>query len=419
MKRILSEEKSVLLVSFFLVLFVFCVPISASLKSISSVLCLAAILFTPYYRKHVLAAFKTPWAQVGLIYFAYVVLAFFWSDAPFSMRLSMTDKYLKLLYLPILAVGFINPKTRRWAFNAYFAIMLITCFISFLKQQQFVGLNNMEDTGEVFHNHIVTGFLVALAVYFAGVLSFDKHLNKWLRAYYLVMVVVGSYQIFFLNTGRTGYAVYGLLICLLLVQKLPLKKAMLGLTLFCGAVGLIYLASPLMQVRTAALISDIKFLQKHEENTSLGFRVQFHNYAHSLFNKHPIIGVGTGAFKYNYAKDQPVPAWDRKLNDPHSQYWLTLAEHGIIGFILLVIFIATLFITTFRLSKETRPIPLGILVAFCFGGFTDSILCFSSVGTLLIIFCALGFSELLVKKNARVAANDCVLSPVNGTELAV
>lgn len=419
MKRILSEEKSVLIVSFFLVLFVFCIPISASLKSISSVFCLTAILFIPHYRKHLFDAFNTLWARVGLIFFAYVVLACFWSDAPFSMRLSMTDKYLKLIYLPIFAVGFINPKTRRWAFNAYFAIMIVTCFVSFLKQKGFVTINNMEDTGEVFHNHIATGFMVALAVYFAGILSFEAHLNKWVRAYYLFMVVLGSYQIFFLNTGRTGYVVYGLLISLLLVQKLPLKKAMIGFTLFCAAIGLIYLASPLMQVRTAALISDIKFLQQHEENTSLGFRVQFHDYAHSLFNQHPLIGVGTGAFKYSYARDQPVPAWDRKLNDPHSQYWLTLSEHGIIGITLLLLFIGTLFITIFQLTKETRPIPLGILVAFCFGGFTDSILCFSTVGTLLIVFCALGFSELLEKNTAKVAANDDVLSPPNGAELAV
>jgi O-antigen ligase len=415
-KQILSEEKSIFIAPFFIILYVLSVPVSSSLKSIMAVLSLAAVVLTPYYRKHLWDAFNTIWARAAIVFFAYVVLASLWADSPFSMRLIVIDKYSKLIYLPILAVGFINPKTRQWAFNAYFAIMLVTCVLSLLKHLDFLSINNIGDSGEIFHNHIATGFMVALAVYFAGILSFNANISKWQRAYYLFMMVAGSYQVFFLNTGRTGYIIYGLLMSLLIIQKFSFKKAILGCVLFCGFIGLIYTLSPLMQLRTSLLINDIKFLQQHEENTSLGFRVQFHEYARSLFERSPIIGLGTGSFKYHYAQEQPIPSWDRKLNDPHSQYWLTLVEQGLVGMALLIAFLGSLFITALRLNKENRPMVIGLLAAFCLGSFSDSILCFSTAGTLLIIFCALCFSELLEKKAYKEVAD----SEAHGSpELAV
>lgn len=83
-----------------------------------------------------------------------------------------------------------------------------------------------------------------------------------------------------------------------------------------------------------------------------------------------------------------------KLNEPHGQYWLTLAEQGLIGITLLFLFLGTLFITFFKL-KETKPILLGLLISFCFSSFTDTVFCYSTVGYLLIIFSALCFGELI------------------------
>lgn len=398
MKHIYSKENTIWIAPFFIILYVFFIPLSSSLKSIAAVLGIIAVVLTPYYRKQLPVVFNTLWARAALLLFTYIVVASLWSDAPYSMRLSMIEKYSKLIYLPIFTLGFINPKTRKLAFIGYFAIMLVTCLFSLLKQQGLIALNNVVDSGEVFHNHIATGFMVALAVYFAAVLSFNKHISPWLRAYYALMIVCGTYQIFFLNTGRTGYVVYGLLMSLLIMQKCSFKKAIIGFMLLFSSIGVIYMLSPVMQVRTSSLISDIKFLQQHEENTSLGFRVQFHDYARSLFNQHPLIGMGTGSFKYRFSQDQPIPSWDKKLNDPHSQYWLVLAEQGLIGITLLFIFIGTLFLTAFQLDRDTRPIILGILIAFCFGSITDSILCYSTIGSLLIVFSALSFAESTAQK---------------------
>ncbi|MBN9230531.1 MAG: O-antigen biosynthesis protein [Legionella sp. 40-6] len=404
------KEKGMIIAPFLILMFTFFIPISSSVKSVMGVACLIAIVLTPQYRKLSVSNFTSFWGCAILVFFAYVVLASFWADSPFAYRISVIDKYAKILYLPLLATVFINPTTRRWTFNLFIAAMLLTCLLSFIKHYNLILLNNMEDSGEVFHNHIATGYMVALATYFAGILFLTANTTQVERIYYGLMIVVGSYQIFFLNTGRTGYVIYLVLMCFLLIQKLPLKRAFIGCSLLFATVGIVYVASPLMQVRTAALISDIKFLQQHEENTSLGFRVQFHDYARSLFEKNPLFGLGTGTFKYHFGLDQPVPAWDRKLNDPHSQYWLTLVELGVVGMGLFLFFIFSLFVTALKL-EENKPVVLGILLAFILGCFTDSILCYSTAGMLMIVFTALGFGELIEKRHSLREKEKMLVNP--------
>lgn len=401
MKLRLIDGKGIILVPILFILFTFFVPISPTLKSIFFGCSISAILLTPYYSKHLFDAFNSLWGRAALVFLGFIVIASIWSPASYAMRLMVVGKYCKLLYLPIIAVGFIRPGTRNMAINSYLAAMLLTCVISILKSH---NLFTPGDPGEVFYNHIITGFMMAFACYLAALYAF-KYQGK-LRIVYSVIALLMSYQVLFINTGRTGYVIYFMLTALLLLDKLNLKKAILSILIFSGVFGCIYYESPIMQDRVQELVSDIKYLQENNQNTSLGYRIQFHNYAKSLMEKHPLTGIGTGGFKYSFAQDNPIPSWGLVLTDPHSQYWMTLSEQGIIGMVLLCFFLTSLFITSFQLT-ETRPILLGILFSFCIGSLSDTILCYSTAGYLLIVMSAICFGELLEKrafKNVNEAA---------------
>lgn len=123
--------------------------------------------------------------------------------------------------------------------------------------------------------------------------------------------------------------------------------------LFLERFFLAYTLSPRMQVTTQTLFNDIKSLQHHQENNSLGFRIQFHQYAESLFKEHPFIGIGTGDFLTVFHWNN-LYQHGEKLNEPHGQYWLTLAEQGLIGITLLFLFLGTLFITFSSLKKRNQ-----------------------------------------------------------------
>ncbi|WP_298625007.1 O-antigen ligase [uncultured Legionella sp.] len=388
----LIEGKGILLTPILFVLFMFFIPISPSIKSIFFACSVGTILLTPHYSQYIPYAFSSLWGRAALSLLAFILIACLWSPAPFLMQLKVLGKYAKLIYLPVIAVGFINPWVRNLTIKSYLAAMLVTCIISILKASNVLESG---DPGEVFYNHIITGFMMAFAAYLSGLYAVQY--KGWRRILYGSLVLLMSYQVLFINTGRTGYVVYLILMAFLIMQKLTRKKALIGILVFSSAIAVVYNESPTMYTRVHDLMTDLQALKENNQNTSLGFRIQFHNYARSLWETHPIIGIGTGAFKYSFALDAPVPGWGTELTDPHSQYWMTLSEQGLLGFVLLLVFLASLLITSFQLT-ETKPILLGILISFCIGSFSDTILCYSAVGYLLVVMSALCFGELLEKR---------------------
>lgn len=378
---------------FFIVLFMFFIPISPTAKSILLACSLIVLFLTPMYRNNLYYAYNTLWGYAAVAFFGFVVIACLWSPAPYSMQVAIIGKYCKIIYLPVLAVGFVNPKVRNWTLNAYLASVLVTCILSILKAHNIWSTGG--DSGEIFYNHIITGFMVALGSYLAALFVFQS--RGWLRFFYLLFILLTSYQVLFINPGKTGFILYFILMVLLFLQKLSFKKAVLGILLFSGVFTLAYQESHTMQVGIQGLIKEFELLQQNHKDTSLGYRIQFHHYASSLFHENRFIGIGTGGFKYRFAEENPIPSWGTVLSDPHGQYWMTLAEQGLIGLSLLLFFLVTLLITAFQLN-ETRPILIGMLMSFCIGSVSDTILCFSTAGYLLVVIGALCFGELIEKR---------------------
>lgn len=393
MKLAVLHFKNTALVPTMLVLFVFFLPISLSLKSVFFILSLVSIVITPEYNQRLFAAYKTFWGCSALLFFLFVVLACAWSPAPWSMRLSLVDKYAKLLYLPLLAVGFIRLKTRVWCVNAYLASMSITFVLSLLKKQGIIFIGQPHDPADLFYNHIITGFMMAVASYLACL--FACMTAGWRRGLYCILVVLTSYYVLFINTGRTGYLIYFILMALFLVQKCSWRQACCALGALTISFFLAYQYSAVMHRGVNQIISDVHFWQKneHQLDTSLGVRVQLHHFAESLFRTQPLIGIGTGGFKYSYMQNPWIPSWIR-LNDPHGQYWMILAEQGLIGVVLYGIFLLSMLFAAFKLNT-LRPLLLGILAAFCVGSLSDTILCFSPLGYLFITLSALCLGQLM------------------------
>lgn len=104
------QEKGLYLTPILFALFVFFLPLSPSLKSIFFVLGILSVLFNPKYNQYLGHAYNTYWGRAALLLVVFVALACFWSPAPIAIRMSVLSKYCKLLYLPILAVGFIQQK---------------------------------------------------------------------------------------------------------------------------------------------------------------------------------------------------------------------------------------------------------------------------------------------------------------------
>ncbi|TAL61605.1 MAG: O-antigen ligase domain-containing protein, partial [Legionella sp.] len=192
----------------------------------------------------------------------------------------------------------------------------------------------------------------------------------------------------------------------------------LGTILFSIFMILCYKFTLNMNVHINSLLSDVKLLKQNQIETSLGYRISFHQYAKSLMAENPLWGIGTGGFKHRFLLDNPIPNWGPNVNEPHSQYWFLLVEQGLVGMLLFCAFLGSLVIFAFKQLQETRPILLGFLLAFVVGCFTDTLFSYSVVGYLLVMITAVCFGEYHEQREGyQMAIRSTGLPKVHSSEM--
>lgn len=383
------------LLCFLLPALFFVTPLSSSAKSILMGITVAVIIATPRYRHDLITLFSNSWCRFVPLLFIIALLGCLWSPASMTEKGLVLEKWSKLLYLPILIVGFQDPKTRRMALHAFLVAMLLTCALSLLiKYTSYIHIAKAT-ADSVFRNHIMTGIMMSFATYLAGLFFFREQGIS--RIVYLFLGLLFSYQTLFINNSRTGYILYILLMSLLIVQMLSKRQALIGLLCMSALFSGCYFLSHPMHDGIKKVVENFNSYE-HDKDTSIGYRLQFHNYAKHLFKLHPLIGGGTGSFTYSFRTENPIPSWTNmpshsgRLLEPHSQYWLVAAEFGILGLIGLTLLYAELFIASYRLDAM-RPVALAILLLLAIGNISDSLLFYSGSGYFFILFLALCLSE--------------------------
>lgn len=379
----------------------FITAVSSSLRSIFFPVAGVCLLAFPDTRAHLAAICKNPVSRAIFLLFGWVLLACLWSPATWNQSLLIIQKYSKLLYIPLLAVGFQYAKTRTWALYAFLGALLLTILAIYTNKS---GLTHFTDRTQssVFHNHIVTGTLFALGAWMA---FFQASRVQAKEKFWLIgLGFLLSYAVLFINTSRTGYILYMILMLILFRQLLTLKQALILTCLFSMGIALCFQFSTVMHDGLETVYTNIQEYGQANKDTSIGYRIQFHLYAKSLFAKHPFIGNGTGAFTWNYLQDNPLPTWKVPHFDPHSQYWFIAVEQGVIGLLLFGLVISSLFGLAFK-TKNTGPLLFAFLAIFISGCFSDSLLLVSPTGWFLVLFAAMCLGELM-EKTSKIDHDD-------------
>lgn len=387
------------LMPFFLISIIFFIPISPSLKSIFIGITTALIFFMPGYQQRFFSILSQRVSIAALILSGIALLACSWSVANFPHPINAAEKYFKVLYIPLFAIGFTNRKTRTIGIHAFLLSTLIVSILSIAKHWHLLVYNS-SDPGQVFHNHIVTGYMTAFAAYLSGL--YVTRSKQMKRLFYMLLTTLFTYQVLFVNTGRTGYIVYFILLMLFIGMSFSSKRQLMALLIFSTVLGGIIINVPsVLSNGIHQALNDLNNYKEHDKNTSVGYRLQFHQYAKSLFLSSPIIGYGTGGFKAQFKKDNPIPARGDHLNDPHSQYWFVASELGLIGIAGLCYFLMTLLLMSFHLN-EMKAILLGLLMTFFFANITDSFLTNTGIGYMFVMFCALCFGEYIENNTQEI-----------------
>ena len=379
--------------SFFIVLTAFTIPISSTVRSISVSLSAILLLLDPIHRTDLKKLFNEKVVLIALGFFIFSALACLWSTAGLNEQWIVLSKYSKLIYLPFFMLAFREPRTRSMALHAFLLAMFITCVLLLLKAAGLVHYGG-DDPGQMFRNHIMTGYMMVFAAYLAAYFACHASRRRHQIAYGFVAFLL-SYQVLFTGTGRMAYLAYALVAALWIFQMFSWRKALIlasiGGVLFVGA----YAMNPTMQFLAHQVKDDWGLYHHNKKDTSLGFRLQFHSYAYDLFKRHPWFGNGTGSFAHAFQVENPVPEWSlsrAKLLEPHSQYWMVASELGITGLALFFLLLGSLCVSCWR-THETRALGCAVLLPMLLGNFTDSLLLYSGTGYFFLLFVALSLAS--------------------------
>lgn len=148
-------------------------------------------------------------------------------------------------------------------------------------------------------------------------------------------------NIIFVTDSRSGYAVLGLGLCILLSWKASWRARLLIVAGLLLALGLALAVSPRMYGKVQLAVTEWAHESELEGLTSFGIRRVWYLNTVELIREHWLVGVGTGGFPEAYrehiAGKYPSGDW-RSLatTDPHNQYLGIMVQQGIGGLVVFL-----------------------------------------------------------------------------------
>ncbi len=249
-------------------------------------------------------------------------------------------------------------------------------------------------------HHITHSFFMAILSFWALQESIARQYKKekFRKILFLVLFFLATINVFFISAGRSGMAVYALLILLCAVQRLKLWQSALCLLLVCSLFTGIYYSSVNTAQRIDAAVRDIRHYHQGISRSSLGMRFDWWQNSLTLIRKAPLTGHGTGSFTTEQKKLIEGTAI-KPSDNPHNEYLILGVQLGIPGIAAFLLLLTSLFRFSFSLPRERRYILQGITLAFAWGCLANSWLLDSHPSHFFIIATAILTSEKSQKKS--------------------
>ena len=130
----------------------------------------------------------------------------------------------------------------------------------------------------------------------------------------------------------------------------------------------VYFTSPAIKVELHNLGSDVTLYDQGDTRTSVGNRINYVKDSYLLIKKHPIIGYGTGSYKYEYAKLDLANSKYAPVH-PHNDFYLFWVENGVIGLLVFVIMILSIIHYSYKHKTPESIVALAIIVSYSIGAF--------------------------------------------------
>lgn len=330
----------------------FVIPLSPTLAWIFFPITVLLSLFSQSAKEKVTLLFRHPVAITLILFFSLYLIGALYSIAPPSDIEWQLNKTSLLLYAAVLIPALNNPIWKKRMIDGFIITMIITLILSYGKYYLHWTIpGSRYEDANVFRDHITQNALMAFVTF----LFFNRAIQQkkyYFRILYGLLGFIATYNVFFMNIGRSGYVVFIVLLPVFFLFHWGLKKgSFYTILLLVMTLTITYFTSHDFHEGIQNTLSNVRDYKMGEQHTSVGIRLKTLENALTLIQQKPFFGYGTGAFKTAYAQ---LPAQDTKDTDiiklSYNAYLNVMVELGIPGLILFCM----IFITSARYSVKIQ-----------------------------------------------------------------
>jgi O-antigen ligase len=341
---ITEENRYTIWASGLLVMLPAVIVISPSLTALLEIALYALFILNPELRKRFVASLTQPIVIFGFLLCFFIIISSLWSAASWDIKLEHIRSWRKILLLPMAACLIDTPKMKDRFLFVFIIAIAFYALLSWFSYASDIHLFNKE-ANELLRNHATQGMIFFVGSFVCiSFLLYKKNISLKLKIIFSLFTLLILSNFFIVSTSRSGYLI-GAVLTVCFGLFLRGKKAMiLAPTLFVVLLGVLYI-SPTPHQRILQMWDEIINVQDTENITSGGARVVFIKNTIPIILDSPIFGHGLKSMSIEYAKQViDIKSWKgNTTRDPHNQYFLLLAEQGVIGLLIFFSFIGSCF----------------------------------------------------------------------------
>ena len=380
-----------------LLLTAFTVPLSANLKALDSglaislpaepllmgilVLFIAKMLYDGQYDRRIS---RHPIALVIYCMFVWMVVTTITSEMPVvSIKFLLSRLWFVIPAFFLCAILFKDPKNIHRFIWLYIASLCIVCVYTIIHHSQygFDGDSAHWVMTPFYNDHTAYGAALAIYLILALTYVFLPDMRKRNRLIIIGVVALLSLALTLSNCRAAWVsmvAALGVLACVLLRIKfrwVATTVVVLAGLFFTFQHQIIDALEKNNQDASGDLVENIQSITNISTDASNLERINRWQSAFRLFNERPVFGWGPGTYQFVYApyqmsKEKTIISTNAgDGGNAHSEYFGPLAEQGLVGSLLVVVFVVvTVYcgLTTYKRckNKKAKVLVLGATLAF-------------------------------------------------------
>jgi O-antigen ligase len=343
------------------------------------------VLFRSDFRHHFKLAMLNWYVIGGLLFYLVFLVAVLWTSAPLHDAGKMLVRMIGYLLLPLFFMAFSINNSAKLLLKGFLIGAILSAVLSILSFvfHHHILYGVQDNTWVVFHGHILHNAFLALASIFFLWEILNQNLNRKTRIWFLIAYLICFIDIMFIVNGRTGQLMLLAMSAFLFVYRLRLKGAMILVALGIVVTPLLYF-SPMVQKGIQDYRSDSKKYEDGNSMTSVGLRYEFHQKSTQLIKLSPVIGTGTGSFRFayqNYTKFTGI----RATSNPHCDWLWIGVETGGLGIMAFALFLLLNIFSLNKLSTYYKCMGFTLLLGYLLAGLQNSFFIDNVTGMAFIV----------------------------------